>query len=284
MSIKLENISYTYQIGRPFEKLVLENISLEIRENTIVGIMGATSSGKTTLLQILAGLLTVQKGQVIIDNDIKVNTQNTFVNSVGLVFQFPEMQFILDRVFDEIAYSLTFLKLKQAEIKNRVLESMEIVGLPGAKYKDRRIENLSSGEKRRVAIATILALDRKYILLDEPTAALDYPGRQDLQKLILRLRDSNKTVVIVSHDLSYLLEMCDEIYIISKGRVAMVLSSDLRPEKLDSLKTLSHPLPAYMETAIKLKKKGFDLRLENWTEDALIEEIIATLVSGHLAD
>lgn len=278
MPIEVKNISHTYQVGTPYEKIALNNISFNIRDNSVVGITGTTGSGKTTLLQLMAGLLIPQKGQVIIDNKEITKTKKLQATpDVGLVFQFPEMQFVADNVYDEIAYGLTYLNLEKTTIYSQVKNSLELVGLPFTTYKDKRLSELSSGEKRRVAIATILALDTKYILLDEPTAGLDYLGRLSLQKVILQLKASDKTAVIVSHSLSYLLAMCDEIFIISNGLIDMILTKDSSLTDYTKLYEANYKLPAYLETVFKLNEKGFNIRFNNVNEDIVLENIIKAL-------
>ncbi len=279
MPIKMKNINYTYQKGRPFEKVALQDLSLEIKDKKIVGIIGGTGSGKTTLLLLLAGLLRPQKGQLIIDGETKKAGKKPLLDNVGLVFQFSERQFIQENVLAEIAYSLTWQGLDKATIKNRVAKSMELVGLPWIEFKNRKLTQLSSGEKRRVAIATILALDTKYILLDEPTVGLDYPGRQDLKKTLLKLQNDKKTIVVVSHNLSFLLKISDEIHLMSAGRIIMTLSKDFSLAEPDSLRQFPHPWPAYMETAMRLKEKGYKLSLNQWYhEDKVAREIISQLL------
>lgn len=259
MPVKVEDISYTYQIGTPFAKEALQDISLYIEDNSIVGIAGSTGSGKSTLLQVLSGLLIPQKGQVLIDG---INTASKKKNrlAVGLVYQFPELQFIMDHVYEEIAYGLTFLNLDNKEIQARVEEAMEMVGLPLNQYKTARLSRLSSGEKRRVAIATILALQTRYLLLDEPTAGLDYPGREQLKQVILQLRDKGQTIVIVSHNLSYLLSLCEKIYVMSEGTIKMELTRESTLKDFAELYRDKQSLPVHLETLIKLRQKGWVIR------------------------
>ena len=272
MPIKVNNVSYAYQVGTPYEKLALRDVVLTINDNSVVGLFGITGSGKTTLLQVMAGLIVAQKGQVLVD-DVKLiakGKRRKFTN-IGLVFQFPETQFVLDRVYDEIAYGLTYQNLDKFIIKERVEKSLGLVGLSFSTYKDRNIRTLSSGEKRRVAIATILALDTKYILLDEPTAGLDYLGRLDLERLIADLKANDKTVVLVSHNLNYLLNICDEIYIIADGTIDSIITNKSSLMDLEALYMANYILPAYLETVFKLRDRGYDISLNN--KEAVLEGI-----------
>lgn len=276
MPIKVEDITYTYQIGTPFAQTALKNVSLEIKDNTIVGIVGTTGSGKSTLLQILSGLLLPEKGQVFVDT---VNTSNKSKTSldVGLVYQFPELQFVMDNVYEEIAYGLTFLNLDKREIQTRVEESMELVGLPFKDYKNAKLNKLSSGEKRRVAIATILALQTKYLLMDEPTAGLDYPGREDLRRVIEELRNKGKTIVLVSHNLSYLLSLCEKIYVMSEGTIKKILSQQSGLQDFAELYQEKQSLPSHLETLIKLQEKGWTIKDNTVELKESINEIIKNL-------
>ncbi|NLB89468.1 MAG: ATP-binding cassette domain-containing protein [Syntrophomonadaceae bacterium] len=259
MPIKVEDISYTYQMGTPFAKIALQDISLIIEDNSIVGIVGSTGSGKSTLLQIVSGLLIPQKGQVLIDGVSTAHRSKNKLN-VGLVYQFPELQFVMDSVYEEIAYGLTFLNLDKREIQTRVEESMELVGLPFKDYKNAKLNKLSSGEKRRVAIATILALQTKYLLMDEPTAGLDYPGREDLRRVIEELRNKGKTIVLVSHNLSYLLSLCEKIYVMSEGTIKKILSQQSGLQDFAELYQEKQSLPSHLETLIKLQQKGWAIK------------------------
>lgn len=279
MPIKVENISYTYQLGTPFVKIALKDISLEIENNTIVGIVGNTGSGKSTLLQILSGLLIPQKGQVLIDG---VNPAKKSQNGleVGLVYQFPELQFVMDNVYEEIAYGLTFLNIDNKEIKVRVEKSMDLVGLPSRHYKNAKLSKLSSGEKRRVAIATILALETKYLLMDEPTAGLDYPGREDLKQVIMHLRANNKTILMVSHNLNYLLSLCEKIYVMSDGAIKMVLSKQSNLNDFRELYREKQSLPVHLQTLIKLQELGWNIKGNTIEVKESIQEIIKNLAIG----
>ncbi|HZK42944.1 MAG TPA: ATP-binding cassette domain-containing protein [Syntrophomonadaceae bacterium] len=265
MPIKIENISYTYDLRTPFEKIALTNVSLDIADHTIVGIMGASGSGKSTLLKILAGLLVPKVGKIFIDGENILDKNKSYKHKnhqISLVFQFPEAQFVQDTVYDEIAYGLSFTKLDRTEIETRVINSMELIGLPYKKYRNVKLIYLSSGEKRRVAIATILALQTKYLLLDEPTAGLDYLGRKDLKESLIQLKTS-KTIIIVSHNLKYLLSICDEIYIMSTGTIESYLSKNRSIKDFANLYQQKYQLPAYIETLVRLNQMGWSINTNN---------------------
>lgn len=272
MPIKVEDISYTYQSGTPFAKTALKDISLNIEDSSIVGIAGSTGSGKSTLLQVLSGLFIPQKGQVLIDGISTAHRSKRKLN-VGLVYQFPELQFVMDNVYEEIAYGLTFLNLDKKEIQTRVEESMELVGLTYKEFKNARLNKLSSGEKRRVAIATILALQTKYLLLDEPTAGLDYPGREDLKGVLGQLKNSGKTIVLVSHNLSYLLSICQIIYVMAEGTIKMALSQESGLKDFAELYKDQKSSPVHLETLIKLQQKGWTIKDNTVQVKESIQEI-----------
>ncbi len=219
MSIKVENISYVYQKGTPFEKTALKDISFTINDTEILGIIGAEGSGKSTLLQMLNGLFKPSRGRIIVDDrDISTLSKKELPGlrqKVGLVFQYPEQQIFELTVYDEVAFGPKNMGLNSREVDRRVKEALLKVDLSYDLFKERLTSTLSSGEKRRVAIAGILALKPRYLLLDEPTIGLDFEGRTALlNNLQLLNREYKTTIVIVSHSLSYLLKICDRIILL----------------------------------------------------------------------
>ena len=184
MIIKIDNLDYIYNQETPFEKIALDNINLEIEEGEFIGLIGHTGSGKSTLVQHLNGLIRVQSGKLYIDGfDIskKETKLKKIRQKVGLVFQYPEYQLFEETIYKDIAFGPKNLGLNEDEIKIRVIEAMEIVGLDYESLKDRSPFELSGGQKRRVAIAGVVAMKPKVLVLDEPTAGLDPHGRDEIQ-------------------------------------------------------------------------------------------------------
>lgn len=266
MGIKVQGVTYIYQKNTPFEQLALNDISLDIKKGEAIGIMGKSGSGKSTLLQLLNGLLKPQEGKISIDGyDITglSSREMAFIRrKVGLVFQFPEEQIFEPAVYDEISFALRYLGLKDEAIKEQVREAMEMVGLDYASFRSRLPNTLSSGEKRRVGLAAILALRPAYLLLDEPTAALDYEGRENIYKVIRNLNKKwDTTVIIVSHNMEHLINICNRIVVLDQGKVALDIKTEEIAERFEDLCNLGIYPPFHHEVLYRLKKKGWDIKL-----------------------
>ncbi len=219
-NIQLKDVHYTYLAETPLARRALEGASLKVEESHIHGIAGTNGSGKSTLLQHINGILRPERGQVQV-NTLKVSDPETplrkVIEQVGLVFQNPETQFFEVFVGDEIAYGPK--QFKMSDLRQRVREAMALVGLDFEAYKDRRLETLSGGEKRKVALASTLILDPEILLFDEPTAGMDPQARNDLLALIKKLNSQGKTILIASHRLDELAEVTDDLSIMQKGRI-----------------------------------------------------------------
>ena len=223
MLIQVENLVHTYSPGTPLERVALRGVSLEIRSGERVGILGPTGSGKSTLVQHLAGLLTPTAGRVLLDG-VAAHGRTAEARAqrrrVGLAFQYPEAQIFEQTVFREVAFGPRNLGLGDAEITERVLWALEMVGLTPAVMEDRVPFTLSGGEMRRVALASILSLQPEVLVLDEPTAGLDPQGRREL---LARIRAWQKgaasTLVIVSHNLDELAWVVERVVVLGEGEV-----------------------------------------------------------------
>ncbi|NUU99219.1 ABC transporter [Marinitoga sp. 1154] len=197
MSIEVNDISYTYAEGTPFESIALKNINWKIKENSMWVILGKTGSGKTTLIQTLNGLLIPKNGEVKIDG---LSTRDSDIKKirekVGMVFQYPENQFFLPTVIEELLYAPK--NFNKNISKNDLYNILNLIGL-NSSFLNRNPFNLSGGEMRKVAIASILSYDPKYIIFDEPTVGLDYSGRKKIWEIIKKLQKLGKTIIIVTH-------------------------------------------------------------------------------------
>ena len=218
-AVELENLSYIYFPGTVYEKMALANISLTVSRGELLGIVGANGSGKSTLLQHLNGLLTPARGSVKIFGRVTSDKQyrNELWKEVGLVFQYPEQQLFEATVFDEVSYGPRNLGLNSAEIERRVLRALQDVGLDPTAVFELSPVTLSGGIRRRVAIASVLALQPKILVLDEPTAGLDPLGRETVLEVLTNLRRAGVTVVMVSHNLKEVLAISDKIAFLVKG-------------------------------------------------------------------
>jgi energy-coupling factor transport system ATP-binding protein len=221
--IWVEDLWHTYMQDTPFEQLALRGVSLEVRSAEVVGIIGQTGSGKSTLIQYMNALLRPIRGRVIVgewdlgDRRVDVTAVRRFV---GLVFQDPETQVFERLVGDDVAYGPRQAGLPFAEIRSRVRWAMEAVGLPFEEFKDRYTFTLSGGELRRAALAGVLALRPRVLVLDEPTSGLDPGARAELRARITDLRSrEGLTLVLVSHDMDEIARLCDRIYVLDAGSV-----------------------------------------------------------------
>ncbi len=223
MSIEISNASYTYALGTPFAKTALSDINLRIDEGSVVGIIGHTGSGKSTLVQLMNGLLQPTAGTVIVDGDDTndKHKRRGIRQRVGLVFQYPEYQLFEETVARDIAFAPTNAGCDNVEVQRRVHSALRLVGL-GEDCLQRSPFALSGGQKRRVAIAGVLASQPRYLVLDEPTAGLDPRGRNDILSQLMELRRQTRmSIVLVSHSMEDVALCCEYVYVMHGGRVAM---------------------------------------------------------------
>ncbi|MBO8158071.1 ATP-binding cassette domain-containing protein [Thermosyntropha sp.] len=287
MPIKIKGVTHIYKKGTPFEKKALEDIFLNIENGEILGIMGKSGSGKSTFLQLLNGLLRPCRGKIIVDDyDITMIPADEIAavrREVGLVFQFPEEQIFETDVYKEIAFGPKNLGIDEKKTFERVKTAMKLTGLEYVKFKDRRPNELSGGEKRRVGIADILALNPRYLLLDEPFAALDYEGRRKIYQSIKELNQTRgTTTIIVSHNLEYLVPVCNRLLILADGRVKLDIKIDEIALYIKEIKNLGVSPPLHHEVLYYLKEKGFNINVKVRTREEAAREIAKYL--GTLKD
>lgn len=261
MKIELQNIHFDYvQFGTPEKSNpVLQDINLKIARHEIIGIVGPSGSGKTTLVQILNGLIEPSSGNVLLDGQqavYKGSFAHAWHRHIGMVFQFPEMQFFENTIFDEIAYALRNQQLDEREIERRIHDVAGILEFQSEEFLQRSPFRLSEGQKRRVAIASVLVLEPEILILDEPTAGLDYSGIEILKRIIIRIYDEGKTVLVVSHDMDFIAEIVQRIILLSEGRIRFNGSKIdfFTQEKLLSESHLE--LPQIMKLSKKLRQEG----------------------------
>lgn len=222
MNIVFKNVNFSYNKGRNDEKLVLKDINLNLQKGLVHGIIGPIGSGKSTLIELMNGLTKPDSGFISIGNYELHKSGfkfHKFRYDVGLVFQFPEKQFICNTVAEEVAFSSKIFEPRNKNIKTKVIKALKMVGLDES-YLKRNPLNLNGGEKRRIAIASVLMSNPKLIIMDEPTIGLDDKSKKKLIKLLRALKTNfSKTVVIVTHDVDMLYEIADNIIILNKGKV-----------------------------------------------------------------
>lgn len=260
--LSTHNLIYGYSKGTPFEKGALDGVDVSFEKGEIVAVIGHTGSGKSTLLQMLNGLLKPDSGKVLLNGE-DIHRSKKAVRDcrfkVGLCFQYPEHQLFESTVFNDIAFGPRNMKLDDAEIKKRVYDSMKFTGLPES-YAECSPFDLSGGEKRRVAIAGVLAMQPEVLILDEPTAGLDPTGRKSLLDLIKEYNKmTGSTVIFVSHNMDDVALVADKVIVLDRGRVALCGSVDEVYSDGERLTSLGLDVPEITRIFNLLRNRGFDV-------------------------
>lgn len=273
-----ENLKYLYSVGTPFETAAIDNVSFEAENGDLIGIIGHTGSGKSTLIQHFNGLLEPHGGKVFVDGkDIwsKENKKNIrqVRFAVGLCFQYPEYQIFEETVYKEIAFGPKQMGLDSAEIDKRVRDSARFVGI-GQELMEKSPFDLSGGQKRRVAIASIIAMEPKVLVLDEPCAGLDPRGRNVILRLIQDYQHQmGNTVILVSHSMEDVASICRKVLVMNKGSVAMYGTVDEVYSHGSELKSMGLNVPEITDIFLKLKAAGVDCRTNIYTVDQGVTEM-----------
>ncbi|WP_294341417.1 energy-coupling factor transporter ATPase [uncultured Clostridium sp.] len=282
MSIKIENLNHVYMPNSPFEKVALKNINIEIENGEFIALIGHTGSGKSTLIQHINGLLKPTSGSLYIDNNelgSKEVSLSDIRKKVGLVFQYPEYQLFEETVEKDIAYGPKNIGIdKEDEINDLVKKSMEIVGLDYERYRNKSPFELSGGEKRRVAIAGIVAMEPSVLILDEPTAGLDPIGRDEILNRIKELHDKyNMTIIIVSHSMEDVARFAQRIIVMNNGSIELDGSCSEVFRQVDLLERLGLAVPEVKYLQMRLKEAGFNISDEIYTIEEAKKEILRVL-------
>ena len=278
MSIKLSNIYHTYSKGTPFERLALNNVSLEIAKGEIVAIIGHTGSGKSTLVQHLNGLLKPDQGQATI-NDIDITAKGAQAKAarqqVGMVFQYPEHQLFAETVFEDIAFGPRNKGVEEEAVAKQVREAMEFVGLDYDTFAQRSPFQLSGGQMRRVAIAGVVAMNPDYLVLDEPSAGLDPRSRNAVFKEIMSLHKSRGiAIVLVTHSMEEAVKYADRLLVINAGKVLFDgTPAEIFKEHAAELVEVGVDVPQVYKLADLLRKSGVALP-ENIKDDVSLVKAI----------
>lgn len=277
MDINFKNVSFVYGEKTPFEKLALDNIDLTIKKGEFVGIIGHTGSGKSTLIQHFNGILKPTSGDVFIgdmNTKYKELAKSGLRYRIGLVFQYPEYQLFEETIEKDIAFGPKNMGLSEEEVTERVKEAMEIVGLDYEAKKDKSPFEISGGQKRRVAIAGILAMKPDILILDEPTAGLDPKGRDELFFQIKRLYEKNNiTIVLISHSMEDVAKLVNRIIIMKNGHIHLDKSTKEAFSDVDDLKKVGLNVPQITELMDILRKKGHHFSKNILTVDEAFNEI-----------
>lgn len=277
--IRCEHLRYVYNAGLPDETAALDDVSFSIEEGDFVGIIGSTGSGKSTLISHFNGLNRPTSGKIYVDGrDMWAEGEDlrSFRFLVGLVFQYPEYQLFEETCAQDIAYGPRNMGLSEEEIQRRVKEAAEFTGL-SEELLQRSPFELSGGQKRRVAIAGVMAMEPRILVLDEPAAGLDPLGKKELMALLHRLHaDWCKTVVFVSHDMDEVAENCSRVAVFADGQIKYVLTPRALFSKFDELDALGLELPAAAKIARLLHEEGIDIE-SDFTPDDFAEKAAAYL-------
>lgn len=278
MIIQLKNVSYVYNPGTPFEKRALDDISLDITEGDFIGLIGHTGSGKSTLVQHLNGLMKPTSGEIIVDGQSlsdKETKMKKIRQKVGLVFQYPEHQLFEETIYKDIAFGPKNLGLSEEEIDTRVRRAMELVGLDFEELRDRSPFELSGGQKRRVAIAGVIAMRPKVLILDEPTAGLDPKGRDDILDEIRKLYEKeNITTILVSHSMEDIARLVNRAIVMHRGKIAMDGTTREIFSRSEELEKMGLGIPQITQFMKRFKEKGHKVREDVLTIDEAKDVIL----------
>lgn len=281
MSIRVEHLKHIYDKGMPTESLALDDVSFEIADGQMFGIIGHTGSGKSTLLQHLNGLLKPESGHIVI-GDVDITEPDIAMTEIrkriGLVFQYPEYQLFEETVAKDVAFGPRNLGLAEEEIQERVREAIELVGLDYETFKERSPFELSGGQKRRVAIAGVIAMRPEALILDEPTAGLDPKAHKDVLKMVEEVhRRTGNITILVSHNMADIARLCDRVLVIDSGRVVTVGTPKEVFSHRRELAEVGLDLPPVTQLTEALRQRGFQIDETILSVEEAAEQIAACL-------
>lgn len=277
MSIEFKKVNYIYGKDTPFSYVALKDISLQIPQGSFTALIGHTGSGKSTLIQHINALLQPTSGEVDIDEfiisaDQKPETLKPLRKKAGLVFQFPEYQLFEETIEKDIIFGPMNFGMSEDDAKERAHKVLKLVGLDET-YLERSPFELSGGQKRRVAIAGILAMEPDILVLDEPTAGLDPQGVKEMLELFKKFQQSGKTVIMVSHDMNHVLQYCDHVVVMNHGQIERHCTVDELFKERDYLESMSIDLPVITDFIQELNMGGFNIDPTIKDIDQLVEAI-----------
>ncbi|BAQ25324.1 energy-coupling factor transporter ATPase [Streptococcus troglodytae] len=277
MGINLQEVSYTYQAGTPFEGRALFDVSLEIKDGSFTAFIGHTGSGKSTIMQLLNGLNTPTEGTVLVDDvAIRSDSKNKDIKNirkkVGLVFQFPESQLFDETVLKDVAFGPQNFGISKEEAEKLAREKLAMVGISEELFEKNPFE-LSGGQMRRVAIAGILAMEPNILVLDEPTAGLDPKGRRELMTLFKELHQEGMTIVLVTHLMDDVSNYADWVYVLEKGRIVLSGSPKSVFQEIEFLESKQLGVPKITQFAAHLRERGMTFDALPITLEEFVEAI-----------
>ncbi len=284
MLIEARNLAHVYMPGTPFEVEALKGVTVGIERGEFIGIIGETGSGKSTLVQHFNGLLKPTSGEILVDgkNIWSGETDLRRLRSrIALLFQYPEHQLFEETVFKDVAFGPRNLGLEGEELERRVRRSLEMVELDYDAFKDRSPFNLSGGEKRRAAMAGIMAMQPEVIILDEPTAGMDPAGRSSFLELIEKMHQEEKlTVVLVTHNMEEVARLAQKLFVFSGGQLVLQGTPAEVFSSAETIKKVGLDIPPLTELLQRLQKKGRVIRTDLFTVEEVGREILRVSAGG----
>ncbi len=281
--LEIKNLSYKYGVGTPFEIAALDDINLSVEKGEMLAIIGHTGSGKSTLIQHFNALLKPSSGQILLDgNDINASKESAHKARfrVGLCFQYPEYQLFESTVYKDISFGPSNMGLDKSEIDRRVRKAAEFVGLKESMFEKSPFD-LSGGEKRRVAIAGVMAMEPEVLIMDEPAAGLDPAGRKTILELIRNYREkTGSTVIIVSHSMEDVASVAERIVVLNKGKIAFNDTVDEVFSHEAELREMGLNIPQITRIFSELRNYGYNLNASTYTVDEAVKEILAYFHKG----
>lgn len=289
MQIVIKDVNYVYSAKTPFERHALKGVNLTINEGDFLGIIGHTGSGKSTFIMHLNGLFKLQSGEIdVFDIKLVPDKKNKsdlrrLRGTVGMVFQYPEYQLFEDTVEKDVAFGPKNMGLDDEEVRRRVKRAIELVGLDYEDIKDRAPFELSGGQKRRVAIAGIIAMQPRVLILDEPTAGLDPYGKEQILSLITHLKkECSPTVIVISHDVDEITRFASRIVVFNDGKVMFDLPMNELFRHADELHAVGLEIPKAVRIAEKLRKRGVELEGDIVSLNDLLRAIVKAYNKKHI--
>lgn len=272
MPIEIKDLSFSYDNDK-----FINNLNLNIEYGEMLGIMGNTGCGKSTLVQLIAGLIKPNNGQIIIDGDNITNKKfdkAILRKKLGIVFQFPEMQLFEQTVQKDIYFGLKKFRLSDEEKYKRAKDILALLNLDFDKIKDKSPLALSGGEKRKIAVAGILVCNPKYLILDEPIAGLDSDSRENFMKLLVKLKKTGITIIIISHNADYIVEYCDRVIVMDNGQIVLNDTPDNTFNDFECLQKLNIGTCSSKQIINLLDKNGISISKSAIKYDDLIKELV----------
>ncbi len=281
MSIQVNNITHIYGKGLPHESVALHNVSFSVEDGEFVAIIGHTGSGKSTLLQHLDGLLKPDEGSIVVDG-VEITAPGTSLieirRRIGLVFQYPEYQLFEETVAKDVAFGPGNLHLTEEEIQERVQEGLAMVGLSYEKIKDKSPFDFSGGEKRRIAIAGVLAMRPQVLILDEPTAGLDPKAHREILETVKNYHEkSGAAIILVSHNMNDVAKYAEKVIVMEKGSVLMQGTPTQVFSRGEELRKIGLDVPELTTIAARLTAAGLSVPENIYTCDAMCQAIVTAL-------